>query len=189
MRKWAGVTATMIATAAVATGLSAHAEATETVTLETRLRGFEEVPAVSTRGTGTFVAELGPDSLVYELSYADLEGQVQQAHIHFGQARVNGGISVFLCTNLGNGPEGTQECPNPPATVTGEIVPDDVIGPEGQGITEGEFDELAAAIRRGVAYVNVHSDLHPGGEIRGQLGDDLAVLTRLLEEFFEQRLQ
>ena len=31
---------------------------------------------------------------------------------------VNGGISVFLCTNLGNGPAGTQACPQE-GTVTG----------------------------------------------------------------------
>ena len=62
----------------------------------------------------------------WELSYADLEGAVQQAHIHFGQKGVNGRISVFLCTNLGNGPAGTQPCPAPPATISGTIVAADV---------------------------------------------------------------
>jgi hypothetical protein len=38
-----------------------------------------------------------------------------------------------------------------------------------QGIAPGEFNELLAAIRAGVAYVNVHSSTFPGGEVRGQL--------------------
>jgi CHRD domain-containing protein len=34
----------------------------------------------------------------------------------------------------------------------------------------GELDEVIAAIRAGVAYVNVHATpLNPGGEIRGQI--------------------
>ena len=75
---------------------------------------------------------------------------MQQAHIHFGGPRQSGGISVFLCTNLGNGPVGTQACPAPPATVTGTIRPADVIGPTAQGIAAGEFAELIDAIRHGV---------------------------------------
>ena len=37
---------------------------------------------------------------------------------------VNGGISFFLCSNLGNGPAGTQACPAGPAELTGVITPD-----------------------------------------------------------------
>jgi hypothetical protein len=33
----------------------------------------------------------------------------------------------------------------------------------------GEFDELVKAIRHRTAYVNVHTTVFPGGEIRGQL--------------------
>ena len=84
---------------------------------------------------------------------------------------MNGGISVFLCSNLGNGPAGTQACPPAPATISGTITPADVIGPAEQGIDPMEFDELVGAIRAGVAYANVHSTTFPTGEIRGQLGD------------------
>ena len=76
---------------------------------------------------------------------------------------------MFLCTNLGNGPAGTQACPPAPATVSGTIRPADVIGPAGQGITAGEFDELVDAIRAGMTYANVHTTERPGGEIRAQL--------------------
>ncbi|MEE6259677.1 CHRD domain-containing protein [Plantactinospora sonchi] len=138
-----------------------------------RLTGFAEDPlAVSTAGNGHFSAtvERSAEEITYQLSYADLAGDVTQAHIHFGGPAQSGGISVFLCTNLGNGPAGTQTCPAAPATVTGTIRPVDVVGPVAQGISAGEFAELVTAIRAGTTYVNVHSSRHPGGEIRAQLG-------------------
>ena len=142
------------------------------------LTGYEEVPSVSTTATGTFNARISKDEsrIDWELSYSDLEGAIQQAHIHFGQKGVNGGISVFLCTNLGNGPAGIQPCPAPPATISGTIVAADVspnipatAAARTQGINTGEIDELIKAIRAGATYVNVHSTLWPGGEIRSQI--------------------
>ena len=142
------------------------------------LTGYEEVPSVSTTGNGTFNARISNDGsqIEWELSYNDLEGAVQQAHIHIGNKSVNGGISVFLCTNLGNGPAGTQPCPAPPATISGTIVAADVspnipatAAARTQGLNTGEIDELIAAMRAGATYVNVHSTLWPGGEIRSQI--------------------
>ena len=135
------------------------------------LSGYQEVPAVSTAANGQFQATLTPerDGLTYKLSYTALEGNVTQAHIHFGQPAVAGAISVFLCSNLGNGPAGTQACPPGPATVEGTIKAADVIGPAAQGIAAGEFEELLRAMRSGMTYANVHSTKFPGGEIRAQL--------------------
>jgi hypothetical protein len=137
------------------------------------LTGYEETPsAVSTTGNGTFKARISNDNsrIDWELSYTDLEGAVQQSHIHFGQKSVTGPISVFLCTNLGNGPAGTQPCPSPPATISGTIVAADVTNLANErGISAGELDELIAAIRAGATYVNVHSTRWPGGEIRSQI--------------------
>jgi hypothetical protein len=137
------------------------------------LTGYEETPsAVSTTGNGTFSARISNDEtrIEWELTYNDLEGAVQQAHIHFGQKSVTGPISVFLCTNLGNGPAGTQPCPAPPATISGTIVAADVTNLANErGISAGELDELIDAIRAGSTYVNVHSTRWPGGEIRSQI--------------------
>ena len=143
-----------------------------------RLTGYQETPlALSSPGTGEFRAklQLRDQEISYTLSYASLPTAVTQAHIHFGAPAQTGGISVFLCTNLGNGPAGTQACPPAPATISGTIRPADVIGPAGQGIAAGEFDELISAIFAGVTYANVHTTAFPGGEIRAQLhvrGDD-----------------
>jgi hypothetical protein len=141
-----------------------------------RLTGLREVPVISTTGHGTFSAEINDEGteISFRLTYADLEGQVQQAHIHFGATDTNGGISVFLCTNLGNGPAGTQACPPSPATVTGTLSAKDVVGPAAQGIepfaaNPNSFDELITAIRAGKTHAKVHSTKWPGGEIRQQL--------------------
>ena len=137
------------------------------------LTGYQETPsAVSTSGNGTFTARISNDEsrIDWELSYTDLEGAVQQAHIHFGQKAVTGPISVFLCTNLGNGPAGTQPCPAPPATISGTITAVDVTNLANErGISAGEMDELVRAMRAGATYVNVHSTRWPGGEIRSQI--------------------
>jgi CHRD domain-containing protein len=136
------------------------------------LSGYNETPlTLSTTGNGEFHARISNDEtqIQYQLSYADLEGSVTQAHIHLGEPAITGGISVFLCSNLGNGPAGTQSCPPPPATITGTIRASDVIGPAAQGLGAGQLAELIAAIRAGATYVNVHSSLHPGGEIRSPI--------------------
>jgi hypothetical protein len=140
-----------------------------------QLTGYAEQPlALSTPGTGKFEARFNrfTQEIKYRLSYSDLEAPVTQAHIHFGAENQVGGVSVFLCTNLGNSPVPAQACPAAPATITGTIRPADIIGPAGQGIAPGEFDELINAIEAGATYVNVHSTKYPVGEIRSQIGDD-----------------
>ncbi|HYP26241.1 MAG TPA: CHRD domain-containing protein [Blastocatellia bacterium] len=151
--------------------LPSIAQAQTNRAFQTTLIGYEEVPAISTTGTGTFemLIDFGDVGFAYTLNYSGLTGNVQQAHIHIAQKGVNGGIMIFFCTNLGNGPAGTQPCPAS-GTVSGFVTAADVIGgAAAQGIAPGEFAEVLKAIRAGAAYVNVHSNLFPGGEIRGQV--------------------
>ena len=147
---------------------------------ETDLNGFEEVPAVSTAAGAEVKAEVNRagTEIRYRLRYRNLEGAVSQSHIHFAQKGVNGGIAVFLCSNLGNGTADTPACPASPATVTGTLDAGDVsavpasAGAVTQGIGQGEFDELVRAMRAGVTYANVHTDRWPGGEVRGQIDQE-----------------
>jgi hypothetical protein len=103
------------------------------------------------------------------MSYGTLNGHITQSHIHFAQKGVNGGIWVFLCSNLGNGPAGTQACPAAPATISGTITASNIIAVAAQGIQAGDFVPVLRAMKTGTTYVNIHTDKYPGGEIRGQL--------------------
>jgi CHRD domain len=138
-----------------------------------RLVGFEENPDVSTVARGRFEATINRSArtISFKLSYSRLEADVQQAHIHFAKRGVNGGVSVFLCSNLPDPPPGTAACPQS-GTVRGVIEPADIIGPVEQGIEAMAFDELVAALKRGRTYANVHSAKFPGGEIRAQIKTD-----------------
>jgi hypothetical protein len=132
----------------------------------------EEVPSVSSGALGTFIATVDDEAntIEYELVYTAMTGEVRQAHIHFGQRGVNGGISVFLCQSTAN-PDPTNNapaCTAPPARLTGTLRAANIIGPGGQGIAATEMAELINAIRTGLAYVNVHTATFGGGEIRGQ---------------------
>ena len=126
-----------------------------------------EIPICFSFGSGTFIVLINPDeqSMIFQLTYQNLSANVLFAHIHFGQADQAGGVSTFLCGG------GTKPTPCPPSQgqITGTIVAADIGGPANQGIAPGEFAELLLALRFGLTYANVHSDICPGGEIRGQI--------------------
>jgi hypothetical protein len=136
-----------------------------------RLVGFNEVPAVSSTGRGRFSAQVRGDAIDWRLSYENLEGvTTTAAHVHFGQKDVNGGVSLFLC-----GGGGRPACTPDSGTFSGTATAADILGPTAQGIAPGEIAEVIRAMRAGKTYANVHTDKHPGGEIRGQVrggGDD-----------------
>lgn len=142
-----------------------------------RLTGYEEVPTLSTPANGEFKASISrfSDQIRWRLSYRGFESDVTQAHIHFGARATNGGVSVWLCGNPSATvipPAGTATCPLRAGTVTGTTERDDVVGPAGQGISAGEFEEFVDAVRAEATYANVHTVNRGGGEIRAQLEDD-----------------
>jgi hypothetical protein len=153
-------------------GLSGLARADLDAMLRARLGGFQEVPAVSTAASGTFRAIISgeEDVIHYELTYEGLEAPVTQAHIHFAQPLVNGGIVVFLCQTAAV-PDPTDTAPTCPqgGRVTGTVTAANIIGPAEQGLAAEQFGEFVRALRLGVTYANVHTEQFPRGEIRGQI--------------------
>jgi hypothetical protein len=167
----------VIVAALIAAALPAAAHAER---LEAHLTGYQEVPSVSTPAHGRFEARISRDqqTITYELTFSDVVGTVQQSHIHIAQRGVSGAIVIWLCqTATSPAPAAvaamTPMCPQS-GKVTGTITAQDVLATPitavSQMIAAGELDEVIAAIRAGVAYVNVHATpLNPGGEIRGQI--------------------
>lgn len=150
-----------------------------------RLKGFEEVPSVSTVATGELELTVNnaETEVDYVLSWSGLQGTVTQAHIHVAQRSVNGVIVVWLCKTDNVKPADpavdaiTPPCPlSSSGTVSGTFTAANVVqavppNAPTQQILAGELAEVIAAMRAGVAYGNVHTNLSPGGEIRGQIGD------------------
>jgi hypothetical protein len=153
-----------------------------------RLNGFEELGAqnaetgaILSDGKGRFNLTLDrhAGTITYTLTYSNVgttapgTGTVTQAHIHFGKEHVAGGIIVFLCTNLGNGPAGTPACPANSGTVTGTITAAEVVAVAKQNVNAGDFNAVESALTSNTAYANVHTTAFPAGEIRGQIsGED-----------------
>ena len=115
--------------------------------LVSKMSGSNEVPPNDSPGSGSgeFVRS-SPNTLDYTYRYQDLTTGVVAAHIHLGPAGQNGPIVIPLT-----------------------IIP---------GSTEGEVSDTAEAdpalldaicATPEAYYVNVHTEMFPGGEIRDQL--------------------
>jgi hypothetical protein len=163
---------------------SNHASADE---FSARLNGFEELGALNNQtgailsdGSGTAKLTLNRkgDAISYTLTYSKvgttppLTGTVTQAHIHFGKSRDAGGILVFFCSNLGNGPAGTPACPANGGTVKGTWTGANVLAIPGQNVEAGDFKALVDALDSDTAYANIHTTMLTAGEIRGQCRND-----------------
>lgn len=124
------------------------------------LTGDSEVPPVTTNATGTADFELNDDGdeMSYDLEVEDIEG-VLFAHIHQGSDSENGPIVVTLF----NASEPTDEVDG--TLESGTFEAEDFEGPlQGQNMTD-----LVDAVEGGQAYVNVHTEVNPPGEIRGTI--------------------
>ncbi len=113
----------------------------------TMLTGAQEVPAVTNTtatGRGTFIVDQKTLAISGRVTTKGLTGTV--AHIHTGVAGVSGPPVVMLAeTTTGSG--------------IWEV-------PTGTVLSAANYELLLD----GGLYVNVHSDAHPKGEIRGQIG-------------------
>jgi hypothetical protein len=122
------------------------------------LTGDSEVPPVTTNATGSADFELNDDGdeMSFDLEVEDLEGVIF-AHIHQGSESENGPIVVTLF----NASEPTDEIDG--TLESGDFTAEDFEGPlQGQNMTN-----LVDTIDQGQAYVNVHTEANPPGELRG----------------------
>jgi hypothetical protein len=135
----------LLAIAALAFAGLGIAASQETYKVHASLVGSQETPKNTSKGTGVFsgtVVEKGKTkTLTWKLTFKNLTGPAQAAHIHLGKKGVSGPVAVPLCGPCKSGAHGT-------AKVTEKIV---------------------SALEHGKAYANVHTAKYPNGEIRGQI--------------------
>ncbi|MDP8957843.1 MAG: CHRD domain-containing protein [Actinomycetota bacterium] len=145
-------------------------EAGEAFNFYADLSGEEEVPQVETEGQGAAalsVTESDPQKLDYVLVTYGLE-DIVQAHIHLCAPGENGPVVTFLFS-ASNGPVARNG-----TLASGTVSEDELIAvsaADAQCLEEdfgATMDELLQHMRAGDAYVNVHTEANPGGEIRGQ---------------------
>jgi hypothetical protein len=143
------------------------AAADEGTHFRAKLVGTQETPAIFTAGSGTLDLRVSDNEtrIDFRLTYQNLTAPPLAAHVHFGQTGVSGGVSFFFC-----GGGGKPACPaSKSGTITGTVVAANVVGPTAQGIAVGDLAAIVEMIEQGFGYANMHTPLHPGGEIRGQV--------------------
>jgi hypothetical protein len=118
-------------------------------TYTAKLTGKDEVPPIDTPATGMAQFQLSSDGkeINYDLTATNLNG-FMMAHIHQGKTGENG-QPVTTALSMGKA----------------KITSSDLQGP----LTGKQISDLVDLMKNGGAYVNVHTQQHQNGEIRGQI--------------------
>lgn len=112
------------------------------------LNGAQEVPPVPSPSQGVALLTFNKtnSALCYAISYSPLGGTETVAHFH--------------------GPA----APGQPAGVVKDITPSpSPVGSPKNGCVTVDDKNQVKELRKGLWYINVHSSIAPGGEIRGQV--------------------
>jgi hypothetical protein len=135
--------AALIAAAGLLAMAAAPFAAAETIHFTAHLDGAQETPPNDSKGTGEAKIAFDTDSktLIWTVTYSGLSGPATMAHFH-GPAPVGKAAPVVVNFTPFDSP------------IHGSTV-----------LTQGQIDQLM----NGLWYVNVHTALHPPGEIRGQV--------------------
>ena len=137
------------------------------------MTGDSEIPEVNTRASGEAsfesnaqAAALGDaaaaassgSQLTYEITLQNIE-KVTAAHIHSGDGNENGPIVVTLF-----------DPDTPTGAINGELVRSIITADDLEGPLENkQISDLVDLFESGQAYVNVHTQTNPNGEIRGTI--------------------
>ncbi|MBX3686810.1 MAG: CHRD domain-containing protein [Rhodocyclaceae bacterium] len=133
------------------------------------LSGAAEVPPSASAGTGTVSIEYDDhaNTLAVALDFAGLTGVTTAAHIHCCSGPgVNAAVALALTgfsTGVSAGTYSSIFDLSDPAVYSSSFL-------SAAGGTAGAAETaLATALAGGLAYVNIHTTVSPGGEIRGDL--------------------
>ncbi len=119
-------------------------------TLKIVANGTQSVPSVSTNGTGMFTIIKTEDSLTVKGSFEELKGYYTGAYIQMSEKGENGNVIYRL--------------------TAGDLNDDHTSGRfKAEKNTFHVPDNIEEFYRDNMLYLNVASNPHPDGEIRGQI--------------------
>lgn len=144
----------------VAFAFAVDSQSAGRTSFKAKLTGNEVVPPVKTSagGESTFKLTKGGAGLTYKLVVKDIQN-VNGAHIHQGKKGTNGAPVAMLFSG-----------PKKEGKFSGTLAEGTISDAELVGSLQGKpIKALLQMILEGNAYVNVHTDAHPDGEIRGEI--------------------
>jgi hypothetical protein len=154
IRLFAGTAAALLLTTAAASA--------QTVELGTQMGGANETPApgvlTGSAGTAQVFVNMATQAVTYRVEVFNLPSGAVGGHFHVGGPGLAGPIVVDLA---------------PPANISNDFVLTGTVNASAlrpraeQGIRT--WEDFIQALVGGQVYVNIHSAVFPGGEIRGQL--------------------
>jgi CHRD domain/PEP-CTERM motif len=138
--------------------------------LTTTLRGTNEVPANASPGTGSATITINGNFMTVNVTFSGLQGNTTASHIHCCSAPgANAQVATTTPTFPGF-PLGVQSgtyLQTFDLTLASSYNPA-FITAHGGTVAQAQADFLAG-LMGGQTYLNIHTNLFPGGEIRGQL--------------------
>ena len=160
--------------AAALVALSANLAQASPITYTAVLSGLNEIPTVPTTGTGS--ATITYDDVTHllslNISFANLVSPTTAAHIHCcsPQPTNNAGVATTTPTFVGFplGVTSGTYFNTLDLTLASSYNPAFVTNFAGGSLAVAEA-LLAAGLANNMSYLNIHTSLNPGGEIRGQI--------------------
>jgi hypothetical protein len=140
--------------------VSATQAQAQTYTLTADLNGGNEVPGVvsGAGGTATITFNNATNVLTYTIDVYNLPSGVTASHIHAGNSGVAGPVVINFTV---------VSTTSNDFRISGTVNLSEFTARAAQGINS--IDDVKQMLLNEDCYVNVHSQLNPGGEIRGQL--------------------
>ena len=134
---------------------AAVADSRSAVALRATMTTAQPMPAPGVKAPharGLFMATLSGRRLSWRLTFNGLSNAAVSAHVHLGARSHSGPLELRLCRPCTSGARGS-------ATLD---------------------QATAVAVRRGAAYVDLHTRANPSGEIRGQIASGIVPTLEIL---------
>jgi CHRD domain len=151
--------------------------AQENIDFTGTLSGKQVIPPVKTDGTGIANFEVGDNSLYYQINVLNA-GKIISVTINKGAVGTNGDPIATLIESedndvnlIGNVPTVTGIASTTQSSssfsASGNINVSELTGP----LKDKTIADLVTAMQSGQTYVNVKTEDHPEGELRGQISE------------------